>query len=101
MSSPPSIVPPSNAPTIVEMPIDPAAADRLQLADIDGLLAILVSGGLDSAILVGDVLRANRTVQPLYVRSGLYWESVELEYLRRYLGALRTSGLRPLHILDL
>jgi 7-cyano-7-deazaguanine synthase len=40
-------------------------------------------------------------VHPLYVRAGLFWETVELEHLRRYLNALRSANLRPLHILDL
>jgi 7-cyano-7-deazaguanine synthase len=67
----------------------------------DAALAILVSGGLDSAILVGETLRAGRTVYPLYVRSGLVWEAVELDYLRRYLEALKCANLQPLHGLDL
>jgi 7-cyano-7-deazaguanine synthase len=67
----------------------------------DAPLAILVSGGLDSAILVGEMLRAGRIVQPLYVRNGLVWEAVELDYLRRYFEALQGPKLRPLHGLDL
>jgi 7-cyano-7-deazaguanine synthase len=35
------------------------------------------------------------------VRCGLYWESVELDHLRRYLAALHSSALRPLHILEM
>jgi 7-cyano-7-deazaguanine synthase len=64
-------------------------------------LAVLVSGGLDSAILLGESVRAGRTVQPLYVRSGFVWEAVELDYLRRFLDALRGPRLKPLHGLDL
>jgi 7-cyano-7-deazaguanine synthase len=67
----------------------------------DAPLAILVSGGLDSAILVGETLRAGRMVYPLYVRSGLIWEAVELDYLRSYLDALKGVNLQPLHGLDL
>jgi 7-cyano-7-deazaguanine synthase len=63
--------------------------------------AVLVSGGLDSAILVGESLRQGLTVQPLYVRCGLYWEAVELEHLRRFLAALRCPALRPLHVLEM
>ncbi len=62
--------------------------------------AVLVSGGLDSAILLGEMVRTHRSVYPLYVRSGLYWESVELDYLQRYLEAIRCSALQPLHILE-
>jgi 7-cyano-7-deazaguanine synthase len=63
-------------------------------------IAILVSGGLDSAILLGDVLRRGTIVYPLFVRSGLYWEKTELAYLKRYLRAVRTENLQPLTILD-
>lgn len=64
-------------------------------------LAVLVSGGLDSAILVGEAVRAFEAVQPLYVRTGLAWEPVEQDHLRRFLAALASPVLRPLHVLDL
>jgi 7-cyano-7-deazaguanine synthase len=63
-------------------------------------LAVLVSGGVDSAVLVGEAARDHAAVHPLYVRSGLYWESVELEHLRRFLTAIRGPTLQPLHIFE-
>jgi 7-cyano-7-deazaguanine synthase len=64
-------------------------------------LAVLISGGLDSAVLLGESLRGHSAVHPLYLRSGLYWETVELEHLRRFLAAIRDPALRPLHILEM
>jgi 7-cyano-7-deazaguanine synthase len=64
-------------------------------------LAVLVSGGLDSAILLGDALGAGAVVYPLYVRCGLSWEGVELQHLRRYLDAIQAANLRPLTILEM
>jgi 7-cyano-7-deazaguanine synthase len=64
-------------------------------------LAILVSGGLDSAILLGESLAAGSLVYPLYVRNGLHWEEVELRCLHRFLEAVRGPGLRPLQVLEL
>ena len=64
-------------------------------------LAVLVSGGLDSAILVGDALRRGSIVHPLYVRNGLAWEAVELSHLRRFLEAIHTPALRPLTVLQM
>ncbi len=63
-------------------------------------LAVLISGGLDSAILLGDALRQGETVQPLFVRCGLKWEDVELSCLRRYLAILAEPKLRSLVTLD-
>lgn len=63
--------------------------------------AVLISGGLDSAILLGEALRDAARVQPLYIRAGLRWEDVELEHLRRFLAALQTPALAPLKILDM
>jgi 7-cyano-7-deazaguanine synthase len=63
-------------------------------------LAVLVSGGLDSAILLAEAVRAYPTVFPIYVRTGLHWEPVEQEYLDRFLAAIRRPALRPLCVLD-
>jgi 7-cyano-7-deazaguanine synthase len=61
----------------------------------DGV-AVLASGGLDSAVLTAEYLRERRVVQPLYVRFGLAWEETEETHLRRFLDTLQGSGLRPL-----
>jgi 7-cyano-7-deazaguanine synthase len=63
-------------------------------------LAVLISGGLDSAILLGDALPRYRVVHPIFVRFGLSWEEVERAYLDRYLDALRGPVLAPLVVLD-
>lgn len=62
--------------------------------------AVLVSGGVDSAILVHDLLREFRRVWPIYVRFGLRWEDVELASLRRFLDAAPRRGLGRLVVLD-
>lgn len=63
-------------------------------------LAVLISGGLDSAILLGEALHRGITVFPLYVRGGLSWEAIELRHLHRFLDALARPALQPLHLLD-
>ena len=65
------------------------------------VLAVLVSGGADSAVLLAESLANHDRVYPLYVRCGLFWEAVELAHLRRFLEAVRGPTLQPLHILDL
>jgi len=62
-------------------------------------IAVLSSGGLDSAILVADFLRRGRTVHPIYVQFGLAWEATEEAHLRRFLGALSEPALQPLVVL--
>ncbi len=69
------------------------------IADATRPLAVLVSGGVDSAVLVGESLTVRPTVYPLYIRTGLAWEEVELAHLRRFLGELESPVLRPLMIL--
>jgi 7-cyano-7-deazaguanine synthase len=64
-------------------------------------VAVLASGGLDSAILVADYLRQDCDVQPIYIRFGLAWEAVEEAQLRRFLDALPAPAPRPLVALDL
>lgn len=68
-------------------------------------VGLLLSGGLDSAILLGWLLRQNQRVQPFYVRSFLVWEPQELLGSQRFLQAMRdrhTPGTaEELVILDL
>jgi 7-cyano-7-deazaguanine synthase len=61
----------------------------------------LASGGLDSAVLIARFLRQERRVLPLYVRCGFLWEDAELLWLRRFLSALRSRHLLPLHLVEL
>jgi 7-cyano-7-deazaguanine synthase len=63
-------------------------------------VAVLVSGGIDSAILCVELLGSYRRAFPLYVRCGLRWEEVELACLRRFLAAVERPGLAALHVLD-
>jgi 7-cyano-7-deazaguanine synthase len=63
-------------------------------------LAVLTSGGVDSAILIADLARQGSVVQPLYIRFGLAWEKAEESHLRRFLDSL-PADLRPLPLVAL
>lgn len=63
-------------------------------------VAVLVSGGIDSAILVGDLARTAPRVQPIYIRFGLVWEQTEEAGLRRYLAALNSPVVSPLKVFE-
>jgi 7-cyano-7-deazaguanine synthase len=64
-------------------------------------LAVLVSGGLDSAVMVGEAAKSYAKVYPIYVRTASFWEEVELAYLHRFLKELRQPAVQPLQTLDL
>lgn len=67
----------------------------------DSPIGVLTSGGLDSCILVGHLLAEQRTVQPFYIRTGLYWQEREFFALQRFLRAIAAPGLADLVVLDL
>jgi 7-cyano-7-deazaguanine synthase len=67
-------------------------ADTLKTASI----AVLVSGGVDSCVLLAHLACRGHAVQPIYVWSGLQWEAVERYWLCRFLRALRAPRLQPL-----
>jgi 7-cyano-7-deazaguanine synthase len=60
----------------------------------------LVSGGLDSCVMLAALVRQYRKVHPVFIRQGLVWETAELRSLRRYLRAARIRH-EPLAILHL
>src|SRR5262249_17253144 len=80
---------------------DPKMEVMIPVESSRAALAVLVSGGLDSAILLCEMLRGGKTVHPLYVRQGLFWETEELRQLRRFLEASRRPALQPLHVLEM
>jgi 7-cyano-7-deazaguanine synthase len=61
---------------------------------------VLVSGGVDSIVLLRESLRRHRIVQPLYVRAGMAWEKVERHALDQLLRLMRHERLRPLRSID-
>jgi 7-cyano-7-deazaguanine synthase len=63
-------------------------------------IGILVSGGLDSAVLLAESTEVYRHVWPIYVRQGLVWEEVELYWLRRFIRQVGALEFRPLKVLS-
>jgi 7-cyano-7-deazaguanine synthase len=63
--------------------------------------AVLVSGGLDSAVLVvEEAVRGE--VQPIYVSVGLAWEAAERDVIRGFLAAVGSKGgIKPLVALSI
>ncbi len=62
---------------------------------------MLLSGGLDSAVLVAELIRSRRMVFPIYVTAGLIWEAEELKSVGKFLKQFRTPALQPLAVLEL
>lgn len=62
-------------------------------------VGLLMSGGLDSAILASWLQKKN-IVQPIYCQSGHVWEKAELYWLKRFLNTIRNRRLEPLKILS-
>ncbi len=65
------------------------------------IIGLLISGGLDSSILLKHLLNLGQSVQPFYIRSGLKWQVAEQSALERYLNAVSVRHLKPLVVLDL
>ncbi len=71
------------------------------LADAaDQALAVLVSGGIDSAVLLAEEADIFARVYPIYVRTGLVWEAVELSRLQQFLRELAHPRVEPLVVLE-
>jgi 7-cyano-7-deazaguanine synthase len=66
-------------------------------------VCVLTSGGLDSGVLIAELAKEYREVQPVYVRCGLFWEQAERYWLRRFLKNLQGvySNIQPLKMLSM
>ena len=66
-------------------------------------VGVMLSGGLDSSILLGHLARQGCPVQPFYVQSRLVWQTAELRATRRLLDAIAETSpaVGRLVVLDL
>ena len=69
--------------------------------DQERAVAVLVSGGVESAAMISEAVRRYERVYPVYVRKGFLWETVELAHLKRLLPHFKSEGLADLAVLEL
>ncbi|HCU24565.1 MAG TPA: 7-cyano-7-deazaguanine synthase [Deltaproteobacteria bacterium] len=62
-------------------------------------ICVLTSGGIDSALLLGEALASGHEIHPLYVATGLVWEAAEQHHLQILLNRLATERLKALSVL--
>jgi 7-cyano-7-deazaguanine synthase len=58
---------------------------------VNSTVGVMLSGGLDSSILLAHLAREGRRIQPFYIQSHLVWQSAELQAVRRLLRAISRS----------
>jgi len=58
--------------------------------------AILLSGGLDSAILLGHLLDQGVRVQPIYIATDCIWQAAEQQAIEQFLAVLGSDATLPL-----
>jgi 7-cyano-7-deazaguanine synthase len=61
----------------------------------------LVSGGLDSCVMLAELARRYRNVYPVFIRYGLVWERAELQHLKKFLRRAKIPRIQSLTVLDL
>ena len=62
---------------------------------------LLLSGGIDSAVLLGQLLGSGWQVVPFYVRTGCTWEASELRSIERFLARVEQPALKELVVVEL
>ncbi len=66
-----------------------------------GRVCVLVSGGVESSVLLSEALNTYDEVTPVYVKHGLRWEYAEIFWLKKFLWRLKSSKIRLPEYLDL
>lgn len=64
-------------------------------------VCVLVSGGLDSCVMLAELARRYRKVYPVFIRYGLVWETAELQHLKKFLRNAEIPRVQILTVLDL
>jgi 7-cyano-7-deazaguanine synthase len=62
---------------------------------------LLLSGGIDSAVLLDQLLNRGWQVVPFYVRTGCIWQDCELAASKRFLAKMARLELSQLVVLDM
>lgn len=70
-----------------------------RIKPVRGRVAVLASGGLDSAVMLARMAQRRAEVFPVYIRTGLVWENNELAVLRRFIKAINLKSIAPLAVL--
>jgi 7-cyano-7-deazaguanine synthase len=64
-------------------------------------IGLLLSGGIDSAVLLGQFLEQGRGVVPFYVRTGCVWQAEELAAVTLFVERIAQPKLMPLMHLEM
>jgi 7-cyano-7-deazaguanine synthase len=64
-------------------------------------VGVLLSGGLDSSILLAELLARGRRVQPFYIRTDVVWAAAELTAIHHFLRAMESPRLAELVVFEL
>ena len=64
-------------------------------------LALLMSGGLDSAVLLGHLLEQGKSVQPIYIATGCVWQEAERDAIGRFLAEMGPRGVKAVVELEM
>ena len=64
------------------------------------MIGLMLSGGVDSAVLLDELLRRNHRVQPIYVAMGCAWDQSERLAITRFIDALNDTLIEPLMEFD-
>ena len=78
-------------------PLDDMTATQANAATV----GLLLSGGLDSGILLGHLLSSSQRVRPFYIRSQVVWEEAELRAVRAILQTMAPGLAEPLIVFDM
>ena len=62
---------------------------------------LLLSGGIDSAVLLDQFVQQTIEVQPFYIQCGCIWQTAERNALQRFIAQLDTPLVRPLVELEM
>jgi 7-cyano-7-deazaguanine synthase len=91
-----SLLPEFHLETVWPVSFEQSSQPAVPAGDKPPAIGVMFSGGIDSAILLSELLRRGHTVVPFHILTDCVWQSCESQAVTEFLAVMAQANLSPL-----